>query len=111
MAQIDVYPAAAGIDFEFQEKDAPEDVPLGSEQSAGPEVAIAGLPPLLRGHPDVHLRAGIIAAFSNEEANSERAFFAADLSQVYAQHERWRANLPDIEPFFGEWCGVCVCVC
>ncbi|KAF8573939.1 ornithine decarboxylase [Ramaria rubella] len=46
------------------------------------------------------MRAGIIRAFGDNDANSERAFFAADLSQVYGQHERWRNNLPDIEPFF-----------
>ena len=66
-----------------------------------PEINFTDLPPLHRGHPDVQLREGIIRAFANETPNCERAFFAADLSQVYAQHARWVRNLPEIEPFFG----------
>lgn len=35
------------------------------------------------------------------EPDAERAFFVADLSQVYLQHLRWQACLPEIEPFYG----------
>lgn len=62
------------------------------------------LPPLHRGHPDVLLREGVMqASIRNEafESDAERAFFVADLSQVYAQHQRWKACLPRIEPFYG----------
>lgn len=65
------------------------------------EIVFPGLPKLLSGHTDIHLREGIIRAFADNAPNSERAFFAADLSQVYAQHARWVRNLPDVEPFFG----------
>lgn len=119
MAQPDVCPPTAAIDLSFQKDPHAVDentIDMISPNSpgttaghdgasvhvlSGPEVEFPGLPPLLRGHPDVHLRAGIINAFSDTQPNAERAFFAADLSQVYAQHERWRLNLPDIEPFFG----------
>jgi ornithine decarboxylase len=59
------------------------------------------LPPLLRGHPDVHLRNGILKAKCTEEADAERAFFVADLGVVYEQHQRWKQCLPDIQPFYG----------
>jgi ornithine decarboxylase len=35
------------------------------------------------------------------EPDAERAFFVADLSQVYLQWQRWKRCLPEIEPFFG----------
>jgi ornithine decarboxylase len=56
---------------------------------------------LHHGHPDVHLRNGILAADSGVDPDAERAFFVADLAQVYAQHLRWRACLPHIHPFYG----------
>jgi hypothetical protein len=59
------------------------------------------LPPLLRGHPDVHLRNGILKAASAEEPDAERAFFVADLGVVFRQHQRWKKCLPDIQPFYG----------
>jgi len=126
MAQPDVVTASVPIDFDFsRQRDSyyfaedsdflltpsspglepfvlPNSFDNGSVvQFSEPEISFPGLPPLLRGHPDVHLRKGIINAFASDNANCERAFFAADLSQVYAQHARWVRNLPDIEPFFG----------
>lgn len=68
------------------------------------EVSIPGLPPLHRGHPDVHLRNGVMNAIhlaADGEPDAEKAFFVADLSAVYKQHERWKKLLPEIEPFYG----------
>jgi len=62
------------------------------------------LPPLHHGYPDVHLRNGIINASRLAAAHvldAERAFFVADLSQVYQQHKRWKTALPEIMPFYG----------
>jgi ornithine decarboxylase len=65
-----------------------------------------GLPPLLVGHPDMHIRNGIMKALRLADAqmpDSEKAFFVADLSQIYQQHKRWKACLPEITPFYGRW--------
>ncbi|KAJ7112846.1 ornithine decarboxylase [Mycena crocata] len=65
------------------------------------------LPPLLHGHPDVHLRNGVMnasALAANHELDAERAFFVGDLSQVYRQHLRWQACLPEIQPFYAVKC-------
>jgi ornithine decarboxylase len=62
------------------------------------------LPPLLRGHPDVHLRNGVIRAAHLSAAgapDAEKAYFVADLSYVYNQYQRWKYHLPEIEPFYG----------
>lgn len=62
------------------------------------------LPPLLRGHPDVHLRQGVMRAdhlTAAHEPDAEKAFFVADLSQVYRQHIRWTSCLPGIQPYYG----------
>lgn len=69
------------------------------------EVVIPGLPPLLHGHPDTHLRNGVLQAArlaAAGEVDAEKAFFVADLSYVFRQQERWKKNLPEIEPFYGE---------
>lgn len=61
-------------------------------------------PQLFQGHPDIHIRNGIIrAALASDaqKANSEAAFFVADLGQVYKQHLRWKECLPNVEPFYG----------
>ncbi|KAJ7925141.1 ornithine decarboxylase [Mycena leptocephala] len=71
----------------------------GSDKPLFPE-----LPALHHGHPDVHLRNGILAANSDADPDAERAFFVADLGQVYAQHLRWRACLPHIQPFYAVKC-------
>ncbi|GLB44734.1 putative Orn Lys Arg decarboxylase class-II family protein [Lyophyllum shimeji] len=65
------------------------------------------LPPLYRGHPDLHLRAGIMRASrlaDEHQPNAEKAFFVADLSQVYRQHQRWVTCLPEIQPFYAVKC-------
>ncbi|KAF8339638.1 pyridoxal-dependent decarboxylase, partial [Cantharellus anzutake] len=36
--------------------------------------------------------------------NAERAFFVADLGQVYKQYVRWKRCLPGIEPFYAVKC-------
>jgi ornithine decarboxylase len=62
------------------------------------------LPPLRHGHPEVHMRAGVMNASRRahaDETNAEKAFFVADLGQVYRQHQRWKACLPEIQPFYG----------
>ena len=75
-----------------------------AERHYDDEVTVPGLPPLHRGHPDVHLRNGVMNALhlsAEGEPDAEKAFFVADLSSVYKQHERWQKLLPEIEPFFG----------
>ncbi|GJJ14801.1 hypothetical protein Clacol_009069 [Clathrus columnatus] len=103
MTKLDVL----SIDFEFSHpKDAFVSCLEGSDiNNSSPvfdpgHIVFPGLPRLLSGHTDVHLREGIIRAFADNTPNSESAFFTADLSQVYAQHARWVKNLPDVEPFF-----------
>jgi ornithine decarboxylase len=62
------------------------------------------LPPLLHGHPSIHLRNGVMNAFrlaANHDPDAERAFFVGDLGQVYREHLRWQACLPEIQPFYG----------
>ncbi|CAL1715877.1 unnamed protein product [Somion occarium] len=71
------------------------------------DITIPGLPPLLRGHPDVHLRHGVMRAAQlalQHESDAEKAFFVGDLCYVYQQHLRWKKNLPEIEPFFAIKC-------
>lgn len=67
----------------------------------------SGLPDLHHGHPDVHLRKGImnasLAALEDED-DAEKAFFVADLGQVYSQHMRWEKNLPYITPHYAIKC-------
>jgi ornithine decarboxylase len=68
------------------------------------DIIFPGLPPLLRGHPDVHLRNGVIHAARLSAAgipDAEKAYFVADLSCVYNQYRRWKRCLPEIEPFYG----------
>ncbi|KZV90858.1 hypothetical protein EXIGLDRAFT_109488 [Exidia glandulosa HHB12029] len=71
------------------------------------DVSVPGLPPLFHGHPDLHMNNGIISANhagSTGEEDSEKAFFVADLSQVWRQHQRWKRALPDVEPFYAVKC-------
>jgi len=126
MSQIEVLPAQCPIDFtlnrspshsecfwpmkytsdlissstSFLSPDSPS-----SETRLDPGVRIfPSLPPLLHGHPEVHMRTGVMNASRLADANepdAEKAFFVADLSQVYRQHQRWKASLPEIQPFYG----------
>ncbi|KAG9316114.1 ornithine decarboxylase [Chiua virens] len=41
---------------------------------------------------------------SENRTNAEKAFFVADLGQVYRQHKRWQQCMPDIEPFYAVKC-------
>lgn len=69
------------------------------------DIHIPNLPPLLRGHPDIHLRNGVMRASrlsAMHEPDAEKAFFVADLSYVLRQHDRWMKCLPEIKPFYGE---------
>ena len=80
------------------------DSPHGYGADDDSDIIIPGLPPLLRGHPDVHLRNGVIRSArltASSEPDAERAYFVADLSQVYRQYDRWKRLLPGIEPFYG----------
>ncbi|KZT06067.1 uncharacterized protein LAESUDRAFT_654444 [Laetiporus sulphureus 93-53] len=87
------------------------DTPLANTQDGeaqdDADVTIPGLPPLLRGHPNIHLRNGVINALHLAiagESDAEKAFFVADLSRVLQQHKRWMANLPEIQPFYAIKC-------
>ncbi|KAG6865391.1 hypothetical protein C0991_002972 [Blastosporella zonata] len=65
------------------------------------------LPPLYHGHPEIHLRTGVMRAARLAEAHepdAEKAFFVADLSQVYRQHQRWVTSLPEIQPYYAVKC-------
>jgi len=77
-------------------------------QLNSPDIRVfPSLPPLYHGHPEVHLRGGIMRASrlaDAHEPNAEKAFFVADLSQVYRQHQRWKACLPEIQPFYAVKC-------
>lgn len=69
------------------------------------QVIFPALPPLHAGHPEVHLRNGIMHASrlaADHVPDAEKAFFVADLGEVYRQHQRWRTALPEIQPFYGE---------
>ncbi|KAF9170344.1 hypothetical protein BGX21_001482 [Mortierella sp. AD011] len=45
-----------------------------------------------------------LASFNPEDAESDNAFYVADLGEVYRQHLRWKSLLPRIEPFFAMKC-------
>ncbi|RXW22187.1 hypothetical protein EST38_g3661 [Candolleomyces aberdarensis] len=80
----------------------------GSESHAqAGDTIFPSLPPLYSGHPDIHLRNGIMEATrlaADHEPDAEKAFFVADLSQVYNQHMRWKACLPEVHPFYAVKC-------
>jgi ornithine decarboxylase len=83
------------------------DSPHGHGADDDGDIIVPGLPPLHRGHPDVHLRNGVIRSAHVAAAGSpdaESAYFVADLSQVYRQHNRWKRLLPEIEPFYAVKC-------
>lgn len=114
MSQVEVLPVQSRIDLGFNSSKLgdtfsirwhpethPVEVPDTDEE---PDVFFPNLPPLQYGHPNFHLRTGVMRASSlavDGEPDAERAFFVADLSQVYLQYQRWKRSLPEIEPFFG----------
>ncbi|KAG5641627.1 hypothetical protein DXG03_004579 [Asterophora parasitica] len=134
MSPIDVLPAHCPIDFTLSRPDsfpryqennslnraaalliAPSPSPIvvnpdapSDEDGADSGIRIfPSLPPLHHGHPEIHLRAGIMQASrlaEDHEPNAEKAFFVGDLSQVYRQHMRWKASLPEIQPFYAVKC-------
>lgn len=75
-----------------------------TERRPEDEPIFPALPPLRTGHAEIQLRNGIMRASrlaSAGEIDSEKAFFVADLGQVYLQHQRWMKALPEIQPHYG----------
>jgi hypothetical protein len=114
MSQVEVLPVQPCADLNFNPPKLddtfsilwhPETHPIESPGiDEEPDTSFSDLPPLQYGHPDFHLRNGVMRALSlaaDGEPDAEHAFFVADLSQVYLQWERWKRCLPEIEPFFG----------
>ena len=96
--------SAQPVDFAFHEPPARDFSPKTDDDADAGEHLFPGLPPLFTGHPDVHLRRGIMHAAQRAQAHvpdAEQAFFVADLADVHRQHLRWRAALPDVQPFYG----------
>ncbi|PAV16472.1 ornithine decarboxylase [Pyrrhoderma noxium] len=118
MSRVEVMAASAPSEFEVQrgtkrprtEEDLSTSSPIntkGLNDTEKEEVHIPQLPPLLRGHPEVHLRNGVMRASrlaATHEPDAEKAFFVADLSVVYKQHQRWVKNLPEVTPFYAIKC-------
>ncbi|KAJ7617922.1 ornithine decarboxylase [Roridomyces roridus] len=124
MSRVQTFPASAPINV--VSRNSNEGVPWATSAlvdtlSSSPTLRLTGtptitstgedifpsLPPLLHGHPDIHLRNGVMNAARLADANepdAERAFFVGDLSQVYRQHLRWQACLPGVEPFYAVKC-------
>ncbi|CAE6381881.1 unnamed protein product [Rhizoctonia solani] len=74
---------------------------------AAPDIGFPGLPPLATGTTDEIINTNVAKALydtEDEEPNVERAFFAADLSKVFSQHQRWVRCLPGVEPFYAVKC-------
>ncbi|KAF8799053.1 hypothetical protein BYT27DRAFT_7201957 [Phlegmacium glaucopus] len=83
----------------------PPPCPSNADSQVNGDAIFPFLPPLLSGHPEVHLRNGIMnASRLAHEINAEQAFFVADLGQVYRQHQRWKSCLPEIQPFYAVKC-------
>lgn len=111
MSQLEVIPVQSHVDFNspnlgdtFSIRWSPEthpiEIPDTDEES---DASFPNLPPLHHGHPNFHLRNGVMRALSlavDGEPDAERAFFVADLGQVYLQWQRWKRCLPEVEPFF-----------
>lgn len=90
--------------FVFDQDDQTESNLLFDFDQPKGEVIFPELPPLYRGQPDVHMRNGILNArrlAAAGEPDAEKAFFVANLSEVYRQHQRWMGCLPEIQPFYG----------
>ena len=114
MSQVEVLPVQSHAELNFNSSKLgdtfsirwhPETYPIEApDTDEGPDASFPNLPPLQYGHPNFHLRNGVMKALSlavDGEPDAERAFYVADLSQVYLQFQRWKRCLPEIEPFFG----------
>ena len=44
----------------------------------------------------------IAHATKNAAAGADESFFVVDLGEVTRQHERWKKNLPDVQPYYGK---------
>lgn len=113
MSQVKVIPLQSHADLGFDSPKlgdnfptrwSPETNPIDSpDTDEEPDASFPNLPPLHYGHVNFHLRNGVMRASSlatGGEPDAERAFFVADLSQVYFQWQRWKRCLPEIDPFF-----------
>jgi len=103
--------AAKPVIHEFLSKSpsarAVGDIVTHDNRNGDNEAIFPALPPLRNGHSDIHLRNGIMRASRlaiANESDAEKAFFVADLGQVYMQHERWKKCLPEIEPHYAIKC-------
>jgi ornithine decarboxylase len=126
MSQLYILPSQPAVDFTFSppsvladtfvshsytdnfQRGNPGLIKLDTSNDVDEEIIFPDLPVLKRGHPDIHLRNGIMKASglaANNEPDAEQAFFVADLGQVYIQYKKWEHLLPEIEPFFGEFSG------
>ncbi|ELU40346.1 ornithine decarboxylase [Rhizoctonia solani AG-1 IA] len=93
-------PASRSVDFASSRS-------IFAINSVAPEIGFPGLPPLHTGTTDEIINNNVAKALydtEDEEPNVERAFFAADLSKVLLQHERWLRCLPGVEPFYAVKC-------
>lgn len=96
-------PIDNGYIFDSDQNQNQTDDWLNFDQPQG-EIIFPNLPPLYRGQPGDHLRNGILNArklAAAGEPDAEKAFFVADLSEVYNQHQRWTRCLPQVQPFYG----------
>lgn len=116
MFQVEILPVQSHIDLSFNSPKLgnalpirwhPETHPIDvSATDEEPDDFFPNLPPIHYGHPNFHMRNGVMKALSlaaDGEPDAEHAFFVADLSQVYLQWQRWKRCLPEIEPFFGTY--------
>lgn len=113
MSQVQVLPATSPIAFArprsistVHVSSSPSLRLTAASDETGEDIFDA-LPALHYGHREVHLRNGIMhasRASAAGQADSERAFFVADLGQVALQHDRWTAALPEIHPFYAVKC-------
>lgn len=64
------------------------------------------LPPVLRGEPcDIIQRlVRERQSASDGDVDAEKAFFVADLGDVWAQHMKWKQCLPRVQPFYAIKC-------
>jgi len=103
--EIIPYSPSASFPRSFQEKILEKTFANEIFEEEG--VVFPNLPTLYRGHPDIHLRRGVMNASElavEGEPDAEKAFFVADLSYVFQQHLRWKKNLPEVEPFYAIKC-------